>query len=108
MRGRAVTVLEDQAGFRAAAISALSVSYPSAERIREVVKALQAVFHVSDSDAELCIAHIEAAQGVSMTLGSILTAPEFTPWLDAARVGITPYYWDRYRSMLIQSGRIAP
>src|SRR5258708_3623189 len=97
--------VEDVSAFRMAANGALSVSYPSAGKIREVVKGLQSVFGVSDAEAELCVQRIEAAQGVSMTVGSILATPEFKPWLEAARAEMVPYYWDRYRQMLIQGGR---
>jgi hypothetical protein len=39
-----------------------------------------------------------------MTIGALLTGPDYEPWLDAARAGITPYYWERYKKLLSEKG----
>ncbi len=92
--------------FRQAAFGALSVTYPTIEQVRATVTGLQKYFEVSDEVAEQCIRDIEAQQGVSMTIGAVLSAAGFEPWLEAAKAEITPYYWDRYRQMLTTTGRI--
>ncbi len=83
------------------------MEYPNKERVHEVVTALQKIFGVEDCEVARCIRDIEMAQGVSMDLGAILVTRDFAPWLESARSGIDPYYWDRYRTLLVRSGRMS-
>lgn len=78
---------------------------PSQERIRTLisqVRQLPMFNDVTDSLAEKLALNFEAQHGVSMTIGSMLTAQDYEPWLDAARSKIQPYYWNRYKKLLTE------
>jgi hypothetical protein len=59
---------------------------------------------ISDGEAEDLARSLESSHGVSMKIGSMLTAKDYVPWLDAARAGIDPYYWNRYRQLMAEKG----
>ncbi len=46
----------------------------------------------------------EARHGVTMTIGAVLIEQGYEPWLEASRVNISPYYWSRYRKLLVAKG----
>ena len=75
---------------------------PTPERIRELIDTFRGLdnFRVSDGVAEDLARTFETRHSVTMTVGSVLTAREYEPWLDQARTQIDPYYWDRYRKLL--------
>ena len=78
---------------------------PSQERIRALisqVRQLPMCNDVTDSLAEKLALNFEAQHGVSMAIGSMLTAQDYEPWLDAARSKIQPYYWNRYKKLLTE------
>lgn len=80
---------------------------PSAARIRELIAALRGTplcSEVSSDEAERLAIIFEARHGVTMEIGAVLTDTNYEPWLDAARTEISPYYWDRYRRLLVQKG----
>ena len=83
-----------------------SESSVTPEKIREVITNLRQapIFVVSDEEAEFIARRLEVQQGVTMSLGSVLTERGYAPWLDSARAQLTFYYWDRYRSLLEQRG----
>ena len=83
----------------------LAHELPTQGRIREIIKeARQACPRVTDEEAERLAIKFEEIHGVRMTDGATLQAPEFMPWLDAARSGIEFYYWDRYRRLMSEKG----
>ncbi|GMU40667.1 MAG: hypothetical protein AMXMBFR23_15330 [Chloroflexota bacterium] len=89
------------------AVEALLVKqqpHPTPERIRELISTLRSVpgFEVEDATAEELARIFEARHSVTMTVGSVLMAPEYEPWLDQAKARIDPYYWDRYRKLLTE------
>lgn len=76
----------------------------TADGIRQLVAMLRqaALFDlVADADAEQIARWAEAIHDVSMAEGATLQT-DFEPWLDDARAGIEPYYWDRYRQLLAE------
>lgn len=81
---------------------------PTPERIRELIETLRNTplcAEVSPTDAERLALAFEARHGVTMTIGAVLTEiDDYEPWLDTARADITPYYWQRYRKLLVQQG----
>lgn len=80
---------------------------PTPERIRELITSLRgaAMFtELTDNDVEELAILLETRHGVTMKLGSQLTAKDYEPWLEAARPSINPYYWDRYRRLLTEKG----
>lgn len=78
---------------------------PTPARIRELIDVLRGTplcSDVSTQDGERLALEFEARHGVTMEIGSFLTDSDFEPWLDAARADIVPYYWQRYRQLLVQ------
>ena len=80
---------------------------PTAEYIRELIGSLRQspMFEgITDDDAERLAKRLEERVSIIQPLGSILIERDHTPWLDAARARIDPYYWSRYRQHLIREG----
>lgn len=80
---------------------------PTPERIRLLIQSLRLtplMSDVSDEQAESLARLLEERHGVTMQLGSTLIGDRWVPWLDAARPQISPYYWDRYRKLLVEKG----
>lgn len=80
---------------------------PTADNIRELignVRQLPMFGSITDEDAERLAKRVEERVSIVQPLGSVLIEREHTPWLDAARARIDPYYWNRYRQHLIQEG----
>ncbi|WP_386680947.1 Z1 domain-containing protein [Loktanella sp. R86503] len=47
---------------------------------------------------------IEERFGVSMGLGAMVDDEDFRPWLPEAKASIDPFYWNRYRKLMLKSG----
>lgn len=78
---------------------------PSPERIRTLISQVRQLPMCSDVTAlaaEQLAVEFETQHGVSMTLGVMLTAQDYEPWLDAVRSKIDPYYWNRYKKLLTE------
>jgi len=74
---------------------------PTPERIRELINNYREVHPVSDADAEALARQFEMMHQVHMDVGSCLTDGLFEPWLDGRRASIDPYYWGRYKDLLV-------
>ena len=59
---------------------------------------------LSGDEVEQIARIIEEKEGIRAGLGAIVDSPDFVPWLDAAKSGIDPFYWTRYRKLLVQQG----
>ncbi len=80
---------------------------PTADGIRELIGSLRQLpmfSTVTDDDAEKLAKRLEERVSIVQPLGSILIERDHTPWLDAARARIDPYYWNRYRQHLVREG----
>jgi hypothetical protein len=80
---------------------------PTPNRIRELIAALRATplcADVTSAEAERLALEFETRHGVTMEIGAVLTDSDYDPWLDFARTDIVPYYWQRYRQLLVQKG----
>ena len=100
MNGDGLTTLETMVGAQLA-----KEPLPSPQRIRELigqVRQLPMCNDVTDFAAEKMALNFEAQHGVSMAIGSMLTAQDYEPWLDAVRSKIDPYYWNRYKKLLTE------
>lgn len=100
MNDDSLTTLETMVGAQLA-----KEPLPSPERIRELigqVRQLPMCNDVTDLAAEKMALNFEAQHGVSMAIGSMLTAQDYEPWLDAIRSKIDPYYWNRYKKLLTE------
>ena len=96
-----LTTLEDMVGAALARRDG-----PTPDEIRRLisdVRRLPQCDGVDNDAAELLARRFEERLGVTMTLGSMLKQQDFTPWLDAAREEIEPYYWKRYSQHLALS-----
>lgn len=74
--------------------------------LRKFIKAMQPIVApgLSDDDCEIVARQIEEKEGVRAGLGTLLEAGDFEPWLDDAKPGIEPFYWDRYKKLLLKNG----
>ena len=80
----------------------LGSELPTQEKIREYVNQARLVCTaVTDEEAEEAVRWFETVHGVTMTDGAALQEAGFEPWLEDARSELEPYYWDRYRKLLV-------
>lgn len=87
---------------RTAVGALLANELPTQAGIREWISQLRFSFPgVTDQEAEELAFWFETKHGVTMTDGAVLQEMEFEPWLGDARSGIVPYYWERYRQLLV-------
>ncbi len=78
---------------------------PTQQRIREVIGEVHpACPAVTEHEAEELAHYFESVHGVRMNLGASLQSSKFEPWLDAARMNIDFYYWERYKRLLYDKG----
>ena len=72
------------------------------EKIREYIRdARSACPGVTVEEAEELALWFETVHGVTMMDGAALQEQDFEPWLEDAKSGIEPYYWERYRQLLV-------
>ena len=72
------------------------------EKIREHIRSARpACPEVTDAEAEKLALWFEMVHGVAMMDGAALQERGFEPWLEDTRSGIDPYYWERYRQLLV-------
>lgn len=79
-------------------------SKPTPGSIRQLIQSVRMIEScaVDDATVEHLAREFEARHGVTMTIGSMLTESEYEPWLDGVRATIDPYYWNRYKQLLIE------
>ncbi|CDN95978.1 Z1 domain-containing protein [Agrobacterium tumefaciens] len=78
----------------------------TAEELRQLASGLSAALQIALTPVELeqVVRLVEEKDGIRAGLGAIIDDGEFVPWLDDAKASIDPYYWTRYRKLLIQQG----
>ncbi len=59
---------------------------------------------VSDEECEDLAKLIEEKDGIRAGLGAVVDSDEFEPWLDDAKASIDPFYWTRYKKLLLRDG----
>ncbi|WP_262269587.1 Z1 domain-containing protein [Microvirga yunnanensis] len=79
---------------------------PSPDVIRQTIDEFRGLpsLAVSDEEAEQLARDIESQLEINMTLGSVIQEQGFVEWYPAAKAGIDPIYWERYRILLEQKG----
>lgn len=79
---------------------------PTPERIRELIQQVRQLpmCQVTDAQADKLALDFEERHGVSMSVGSTLSGDDHEPWLNEAKSTIDPYYWGRYKKLLIEKG----
>ena len=81
----------------------LGSELPTQEKIRDYVAQTRRLCpDVTDDEAEELVRWFETVHGVTMGDGAALQEAGFEPWLEDARSALEPYYWDRYRQLLVQ------
>ena len=87
---------------KAAVRALLGSELPTQEAIRGYVDQLRRSFPgVTDEEAQGLVQELETVHGVTMRDGASLQETGFEPWLEDARSGWDPYYWERYRQLLV-------
>ena len=80
----------------------LGAELPTRETVRAYIREARSLCPgVSDEQADEIAVWFETIHGVAMTVGAALQERGFEPWLDDARSQIEPYYWNRYRQLLV-------
>ncbi len=59
---------------------------------------------LSEQELEEIARDIEFKQGIKAGLGAIVDDEGFVPWLDEEKASIEPYYWERYKKLILQNG----
>lgn len=72
------------------------------ERVHSIALALG--HSLSEEDVLALTKKLETSFQVSMSLGSTLKDSSYQPWLNKERENIDPFYWSRYKQMLIKNG----
>jgi hypothetical protein len=76
------------------------------DELRALISSLNSALNagLSHDEIEQVARTVEEKNGIRAGLGAIVDGPDFVPWLDDAKSSIDPYYWTRYRKLLIQQG----
>ena len=87
-------------------VAALKLDPPPAEEeIDAVLDRITTAFPAPSELKEQARRTLHARFDIRMNLGSTLVSHDtHAPWLAARRGGIDPFYWQRYRTMLLNSG----
>ena len=94
--------MKDLDKLKAAVSGVLGTDLPTQEGIRECIDLLRHSFPgVTDEEANELALWFEKVHGVRMRDGAALQDTGFEPWLEDARAGLDPYYWDRYHKLLV-------
>jgi len=72
---------------------------PTEQEIEDLATKLRTVFPVDDSEFEALLRQLHAKLSIEMDTGVALVA-EHTPWLNALKPSIDPFYWDRFHKFL--------
>ncbi len=80
---------------------------PTEDEIRDTVTRLAAAFSADSATIALVMRNVMARRLVRMDTGFAL-AEQHTPWLNARRPEIDPFYWSRFQSLLQQQNFPGP
>lgn len=85
---------------------ALAHERKSGDDLRSFIATMNIALGVlaSPEELELLARDIEERLGITMGLGATVDDKSFRPWLDEAKASINPYYWDRYKKLLLRNG----
>lgn len=78
---------------------------PTEAQIDDFLRRMAVAFQVPESVIAEARKLIHARFAIRMDKGETLTSEDgHTPWLDARRAAIDPFYWTRYRELLVEKG----
>jgi hypothetical protein len=78
---------------------------PTEEEVGQRMQQMRIAFDVTDEEFDDVRRRLHAKLAISMDLGVGLVSKDHVPWLAQRRAEIEPFYWDRYRQLLLQQGR---
>jgi Z1 domain len=78
---------------------------PTEDEIESLATAIRTAFPVTDNEFEQVLRTLHAKLAIGMDLGTALVAIDYAPWLANRKAEIDPYYWERFRKMLLRDGR---
>lgn len=98
--------IESPEALAASVANLIPLEPPPTESLIDTVLAGMAVgFGLSDTFVNETRKLLHAKYSIRMEMGQTLTSEEeHDPWLAGRRAEIDPFYWNRYRQMLIRSG----
>ena len=80
----------------------------TSKELRELLSGLNTTlaFELTLDKIESIARDIEFKQGIKAGLGAVVVdcEGEFEPWLDGEKANIDPFYWERYRKLLLRTG----
>ncbi len=79
----------------------------SAEELRAQIAGLNSLFvggRLTLDQMEGLARTIEERYAISIGLASVVDDGKFEPWLDDAKKSLDPYYWNRYKKLLLAEG----
>ena len=84
----------------------LERSRPTDDELRNLVKGIAKAIapNLDDVEIEEIAREIEYNLGIKAGLVSIVDSDDFEPWLEDAKSTIVPFYWTRYKKLLVQKG----
>ncbi|GED42431.1 Z1 domain-containing protein [Cobetia marina] len=76
------------------------------EELRELINQFSQIpmLTVDTESIENIALEIESKHGIKAGLGAVVDGKNFEPWLDDAKASIEPFYWDRYKKLLLRNG----
>ena len=78
---------------------------PTEEQIDKVLAGMAAGFGLSETFISEARKLLHARYRIRMEMGkTLISEAEHDPWLAARRAEIEPFYWNRYRQMLLRNG----
>lgn len=84
----------------------LSNERKTGDELRTLITTLNGALSlgVEPDDQEQLARDIEERFGISMGLGAMVDDEDFRPWLPEAKASIEPFYWGRYRKLMLKNG----
>lgn len=78
---------------------------PEEGEINDVLDRMAFAFNATEDTKEMARRLLHSRFAIRMDMGQTLTAEDgHIPWLDARRGNIDPFYWNRYRELLLRLG----
>lgn len=82
---------------------------PTESELLDLAKRFRQSVDVDDAEFEAVIKRLHHKLAITMEQGTALVDEAlFTPWLDAKRASLDPYYWDRFRELLVDRHKWPP
>ena len=87
--------------------SQVSDRAPTEEELKSACETIKVMMPVTDEEEDYIIRKLETALDVAMDVG-IVIEKEYEPWLNAKKMNIDFFYWDRYALYLEQDMQRTP